>query len=97
MNPPQWNCWGLLRWPTSYISVLWKNSVAAAFYAVFFAGACQKGTKTAVLAAMVLSEPPTQAGFSKRFGRPRVSRSRRPRCHNVPGEFPRGLLNLRNS
>jgi hypothetical protein len=36
MNPPLGGTLIFLRWEPSYITFLWKNSVSAAFYAVFF-------------------------------------------------------------
>jgi hypothetical protein len=36
MNPPLSGTLIFLRWQPSYIRLLWKNSVSAAFYAVFF-------------------------------------------------------------
>jgi hypothetical protein len=47
MNPPQWNYLICCDVRHLILLVLWKNSVSAAFYAVFFTRGVQKGTKIA--------------------------------------------------
>jgi hypothetical protein len=62
MNPPQWNSIVLLRGELSYTTSLWKNSVLAAFYAVFTDGWRQNGTKNALFAAFGLPSSAAPAG-----------------------------------
>src|SRR4029077_7010521 len=58
MNPPQWH--SLFCCEGSYLTprVLWKNSVLAAFYAVFTNRCPQNGTNHAVFAACGLRKAP---------------------------------------
>jgi hypothetical protein len=82
MNPPQWNC--LICCDVRHLIplVLWKNSVSAAFYAVFFTKRVQKGTKIACFAIALLRSGPAKQVWGPLNPSERPTSVALRQCHN---------------